>query len=324
MRRREFMGLIGCAAAMWPLPILAQQGGKTRRIGYVATSLSQRRLACFKHGLRDLGWIEGQDIVIEHRWTEGRSERLTEIAAELTSLPLDLMVTTGTPVAQHMRRAIRGVPLVFMMVSDPVASGVVTNLARPEANVTGVSNLLPATTNKLPELLKEMVPRLSRIAFLYDPSNHGKVLELEVIKAAGAALGMIVEPRELRAVAAIDATFEVLARDRPEALIIPVDAVTIAGLKRIVEFAAKNNFPVIYQTREFVEAGGLMSYGLNECQHHRRGAYYVDKILRGANAAELPVEQPTTFELVINLKAAKALGLTVPPTLLARADEVIE
>jgi len=275
-------------------------------------------------GLRQFGWIEGQTISVEQRWTVGSSEPLPVLAERLARLKLDLIITAGTPVSQVMQRTTRDVPIVFLMVSDPVASGIVKSLARPGGNVTGFSNFLPATVGKLLELIKTAVPAASHIAFLYDPTNEGKLLELRELQASARVLGVAIEPREQRTSDDIESAFTAMANARPHALIIPSDGVTLGGLRRIVELAAAIHVPAIYQTREFVEAGGLMSYGLNVCQHYRRAAFYVDKILKGAKPVDLPVEQPTTFELLINVKTAKALGLEILPTLLALADEVIE
>jgi putative ABC transport system substrate-binding protein len=233
-------------------------------------------------------------------------------------------VSTSTPAAQVMRHTMQQLPVVFLMVSDPVASGIVKSLARPDGNTTGFSNFLPATTGKLLELIKTAVPAASRVAFIYDSANHGKLLELQELQEVAPALQVTLEPHEMRSDGDVEIVFFEMTQTRPDALIVPSDHRTLNRLQHIVELVARMKLPTIYQTREFVEAGGLMSYGLNVCEHHRRGATYVDKILKGAKPADLPVEQPTTFELVINLKIAKALGITVPPSLLARADEVIE
>jgi putative ABC transport system substrate-binding protein len=327
MKRRDFITLLGGTAAAWPLVARAQRSSTGKRIGYLSSGSAaggQPRYACFMDGLRQFGWIEGQTISVEERWAVGSSEPLPLLAEQLTRLKLDLIAANGTPAAQVMQRTTRDIPVVFLMVSDPVASGIVKSLARPGENVTGFSNFLPATTGKLLELIKTVVPAASRIAFLYDPANEGKLLELRELQASTPVLGVTLEPRELRASDDIESAFTTMARMRPDALIIPSDSVTIGGLRRIVELAAAIRLPAIYQTREFVEAGGLMSYGLNVCQHFRRAASYVDKILKGARPVDLPVEQPTTFELLINVKTAKALGLEIPPTLLAVADEVIE
>ena len=333
MRRRGFVRfLAGVAVAVslaWPVVLGAQQAGTPKRIvwvsgGYV-DSVYDARVACFKEGLVPLGWIEGQTVAFEHKraGTAG-VEALLELAEAAARLKPDLILTLSTPQTQVVKRAIRDIPVVFMSVSDPVASGIVKSLARPEGNVTGVSNFLPATTAKLLEFVKQMVPAAKRVAFLYDSANPGKRIELEILNKAAPGLGMTIEPHELRSVADIDGVFAALAKSPPSALLVPVDRVTTAGMERIVALAAKLRRPAVYQTREFVEAGGLLSYGLDLCQHIRRAATYADKILKGAKPGDLPVELPSTFDLVINLKAAKALGLKVPQSLLVRADRVIE
>lgn len=309
----------------WPLIAGAQESGKVKHIVYFSgtSAANPARFACFKDGLRDRGWIEGKNIAIEQRSSLGRPDLLPALAEEIIRLKPDLVVTTGTPASQAMRRAPREVPMVFLMVSDPVASGIVKSLARPEANVTGISNFLPATTAKLLEFIRTVVPKASRVAFLYDPANAGKVLELQQLRASAPALGMVIEPHELRGADDIESAFTAMTKAPPDALIIPTDNVTLDGMRRAVALAAKIRRPAIYQSREYVDGGGLMSYGLNVCQHFRHAAIHVDKVLKGANPADLPVELPTTFELIINQKTAKALGITIPQSLLARADELI-
>jgi len=304
-----------------------QQPAKVVRIGYLSGSSPatfKHHVAGFRDGLRDLGWIEGQNLIIEYRWAEGSTERLPALAAELVRLKVDLIVASSTPGAQAAKHATREIPIVFAMVSDPVASGLVASLAHPGGNVTGWSNILPEMSGKLLELLKEAMPGASRIAVLYDPANPGKALELKELRAAARVLGVTLQSLEVPSPKELEAAFSAMTRRRPDALITFVDAVTLPHRQRIVEFAAKSRLPAIYQVREFVEAGGLMSYGLSVERQMRRAAYFVDKLLRGAKPADLPVEQPTKFELVINLKTAKALGLTIPQSILIRADEVIQ
>ena len=331
MRRGLLRILIGAAIGAClaqPAALLAQPSGTVKRIVWVGGPSDpgfRARFGCFSEGLAALGWIEGRTVAIEHkRAATGRVEALLEMAEEVARLKPDLIVASGTPQVQVVKRAIRDIPVVFMMVSDPVASGIVKSLARPEGNVSGLSNFLPATTAKLLEFVKEMVPAAKRVAFLHDPTNPGKRIELEILNKAAPGLGMAIEPHELRTVADIDGAYASLAKSPPSALIVPTDRVTLAGMERIVAFAAKLRRPAVYQTREYVEAGGLMSYGLDVCQHFRRAATYVDKILKGAKPADLPVELPSTFDFVINLKTARALGLKLPPSLLVRADRVIE
>lgn len=328
-RVRALLGTVAALATLIALPVAAQapQPGAAKRIvwmGNPAGPGAQRR-ACFAKALASLGWIEGRSIAIDNKPARGaRAEDLLEAAEEAARLQPALVVAPSTPVAQVVKRAIRDIPVVFVMVSDPVASGIVRSLARPEGNVTGVSNFLPATTAKLLEFAKDLAPAAKRVAFLHDPDNPGKRLELEVLRKAAPARGMVIEPLELRLGADADAAFAPLMKSPPDALVVPTDGVTTAWTQRIVALAAKLRRPAIYQTRDFVEAGGLLSYGLDACAHYGRAAFYVDKVLKGAKPADLPVELPSTFELVINLKTARALGVQIPPSVLARAARVIE
>ena len=331
MKRRDLIALCAGAAAAfafaWPLNMHAQQPGTAKRMGYLSSTSAVGAgswFSCFKEGLGKLGWIEGKTITFENRALQGGPDLLPGLAAELIRLKPDLILAAGTPAAQVMQRATRDIPVVFVMVTDPVASGIIKSLARPEANVTGVSNYLRATTAKLLEFIRAVAPEATRVAFIYDPANAGKVLELGELRAAGRALGVAIEPVEIRVSADIEVAFATMAKAPPGALIVPADGVTNSGRERIVALAAKMRRPAIYQTREFVDAGGLMSYGLNTCEHFRGVAGHVDKILKGAKPGDLPVELPTTFELIINLKTAKALGVKIPQVLLLRADRVIE
>jgi putative ABC transport system substrate-binding protein len=274
--------------------------------------------------MRELGHIQGRNFVVEYRWAEGNSERLNGFATGLISQKVDLIVTRGTQAALAAKLATREIPIVFSMVSDPVATGIVTNLAHPGGNMTGWSNMLPETSGKLLELLKEAAPKVSRVAVLFDPANPGKLLEIREMKKAAGQLGLTLQSLEVRTTKDVEAAFSEMTKQRPDALIALSDTVTNTHRQRIVEFAAKSRLPAIYQVREFVDAGGFMSYGLNIVRQHGRTAEFVDKILKGAKPADLPVEQPTTFELVINAKTAKALGITIPQSILLRADRVIE
>jgi putative ABC transport system substrate-binding protein len=306
--------------------VRAQPSRKIFKIGFLSSYSEQAGkdlVGCFQKGLKELGWIEGRNISIEYRWAQGRAERYPVLAAELAGLGLDLIASNSTPAAQALQRAVRDIPVVFMSVSDPVASGIVKTLARPEANMTGVSNFLPATSAKLLELLKFVAPNTSRVTVLRDPDNAGKWLEAQELQAGGPVLNLAVEIVDVRNVEEIESAFAAI-RDGPTALVTLVDGVTISNHKRIVELAARHRLPAIYQIRAFVDAGGLMSYGLNFCQHFRRGAMYVDRILKGAKPADLPVELPTTFELIINRRAANSIGLAISESFLLRADEVIE
>jgi putative ABC transport system substrate-binding protein len=326
MDRRTFLAATGAVLLAAPLAAEAQQAGKPFRIGYIGSSsgTSQHLVAAFREGLRDRGWVEGQNVIIEYRWAGGMAERYPTLLAELVGLKVDLIVTTTTTGALAAKRATTEIPIVFTMVSDPVASGLVASLARPGGNATGWSNILSETSGKLLELLREAVPGVSRIAILANLTNPGKALELKALSDQAQTLGVTLQSVEVPSPTTLDAAFSANEQTHPEALITLVDAVTLSQRQRIVEFAAKHRVPAIYQVREFTDAGGLMSYGLNMPGMFRHTAIYVDRILKGAKPADLPVEQPTMFELVINLKTAKALGLTIPPSLRVRADEVIE
>jgi putative ABC transport system substrate-binding protein len=325
MRRRDFIAFAGCAAA-WPFSAYAQAPGKIPRLASLSGGSpagTKERDACFASELRKLGWIDGQNIAIERRWASGNIARLPALASELLAQKPDLVMTSGTPSAEAMQKAAHDVPIVFNMVSDPVASGLVTNLARPDANITGVSNFFPAMIGKLLELIKT-VSGATRFAVLCDLRNPGKQVDIRGLQENAHVLGVELEPMSVRNAADVDAAFASMAQKQPGALIVLVDSVTLSNMQRIVEQTAKLRIPAMYQERAFVELGGLMSYALNYCAHMARAAAYVDKILKGEKPSNLPVEQPSSFELVINLKTAKALGLTVPPTVIAVADQVIE
>jgi ABC-type uncharacterized transport system substrate-binding protein len=326
MRRREVISLLGGAVA-WPFAAQAEPTGRAIRIGYLSSYSAEggrELLACFKDGLRQLGWIEGKNLHFDYRWADGVAARLPALAGELVQLNPDLILSASTPGAQAMKKATSQIPVVFVGVSDPVASGIVASLSRPGGNLTGVSNFLPATAGKLLELLKTVVPSATRFAVLRDPNNAGKQLELGELKEAARELGVTIEAIDARALDDVELAFSRITEMRPDALITLLDGVTLSRRDQIAEWAARQQLPSIFQIRDFVVAGGLMSYGLNYCQHYRRPAAYVDKILRGARPADLPVELPTTFELVISLKTAKAINLIIPETFLLRADEVVE
>jgi putative ABC transport system substrate-binding protein len=324
-KRRDFITLLGGAAA-WPLAAHAQPVGKLRTIGYLGASTraaESQRLAAFEQRLRELGWTDGGTIAIEHRWAEGRSDRAPEIAAELVRRKVDIIVTGGTPQTLAAKRATSVIPIVFAAVGDPVGAGVVESLARPGGNATGLSLQVTDTVGKRLELLREIVPGLRRVAIMGNSDNLSAALEMREAERAARALGLEAVPSEIRRRAEIAPAFDAL-KDRAEALYISTDPLTGANRVRIVILAVGMRLPTIFSAWENVEAGGLMSYGSNFPDLYRRAAELVDKILRGAKPAELPVEQATKFDLVINLTTAKALGLNVPATLLARADEVIE
>ncbi len=329
MRRREFLMLLGGAAA-WPLAADAQQAGKVYRVGYLSTnfpSVETFRVDGFRQALRDLGYVEGKNIVIEYRFAEGRHDRLPDLAAELVRLEIDVMVTGGTPGTRAARQATRTIPLVMTLVGDPVAAGLVDSLARPGGNITGLTQISPQLSGKRLELLKEAFPEISRAAVFVDKELAAQRMTqpLQETQVAASALGITLQLLEVEgANPDLDGAFGRATSGRADALIVLPGPVLERHMKRVVDLAAMTRLPAMYPTKEFVEAGGLMSYGPDFVDLFRRAATYVDKILKGTKPADLPVEQPTRFELVINLGAAKSLGLTIPASLLARADEVIE
>ena len=332
-KRREFITLLGGAAAAWPLAARAQQPtSKVFRVGFMVTgslrSPEQRSMTdAFRQGLRERGYLEGQNIVIEYRAAEGKIERFTELAAELVDLHPDLIVASNTPAARAARQATTTIPIVVAVMGDPVSDGLVASLARPAGNVTGMTFLGPELANKRLELLKQALPAMSRVAALWHPGAYGKSTMTEMMgkmEAAAATLLVRLQPVEVRGPAEFDGAFLAMARERADALIVLPSPMLFSERRQIVDLATQNRLPSIAMAREFVELGGLMSYGASLPDLFRRAGGYVDKILKGARPADLPVQQPTEFELVINLKTAKTLGLEVPPTLLARADEVIE
>jgi putative tryptophan/tyrosine transport system substrate-binding protein len=274
--------------------------------------------------LRELGWVEGENVVFERRYAENRLERLPELAADLVRLKVDVIVATGTLAPLAAKRATSTIPIVMTGAGDPLGTGLVDSLARPGGNVTGMSLMAPELGGKRLELLKELLPRLARVAVLWNAANPYSALVFKQVQAAGTTLGIEVQSLEVRQPDDFDRAFETVRRQHPDALMTVDDPLTINHRKRIADFAVGQLLPTLQGFREFVTAGALMSYGANVVDLARRAAGYVDKILKGAKPADLPVQQPTKFELVINLKTAKAIGITIPPSLLARADEVIE
>ena len=329
MRRRDFMTLVvGASAGAWPSAADAQQAAKIARLGYLASNLgNQGPLEAFRQGLRDLGYVEGRNLVIEYRDAQGKLEPLPALAAELVALKVDVIVASSTAAALAAKQTTSVVPIVFATVPDPVASGLVASLARPGGNVTGLSNLNADLVGKGLEYLTQAVPGARRVAVLSQPGAFGERTEREMLKAAevaAAALGIQLQFVEARGPTDIDKAFSEITGARAEAVTVLVSGMLLGERSRLVDLAAKNRLPVVYTFRELADAGGLMSYGTSLADLFRRAASYVDKILKGTKPADLPVEQPIKLELVINLKAAQALGLTVPPTLVARADQVIE
>jgi putative ABC transport system substrate-binding protein len=310
-----------------PLTADAQQAAKVPRIGFLGNStaaLEANLVGPFREGLRDLGYVEGQNILIEYRWAEGQYERFPALIAELIALKVDVIVTAGTPAALAVKKATTSIPLVMAAVGDPIGVGLVASLARPGGNVTGLSAIAPELEGKRLELLREVVPKLSHIAVLWNPDNPFHAGSLKETRAAAQVLGIKVQLLGVRTAEDFPAAFAAILKERPGALLVLADRIFLHNRARIVDFEAKRRLPGVYPYRELVEAGGLMSFGPSYAGMHRRAAYYVDKILKGAKPADLPVEQPTKFELLINLKAAKTLGLTIPPSVLQRADQIIQ
>ena len=326
LKRRTFITLLGGAAAGWPLSALAQQPAKLPTIGFLGASTPAAIgpwVAAFVQRLRELGWIENRTVAIEYRWAEGRSERYGEIAAEFVRLKVDVIVTHSAEPVLAANQATSVIPIVFGAAGDPVGSGLVASLGRPGGNVTGLSVQFTDLAGKRLELLREVVPGLRRLAIMLDIGNSGAVLEMGEVQTAARTLGVERLTLEIRRAEDIAPAFETL-KGRAEALYVCSDPFVFTNRIRINTLALAARLPTMHGLREYVEAGGLMSYGANFSDLFRRVADYVDKILRGTKPADLPVEQPTKFDLVVNLITAQALGLTMPPSLLARADEVIE
>jgi putative ABC transport system substrate-binding protein len=323
VRRRDFITLLGGAMA-WPMAAGAQQAGKLPTIGFLGADASAFSpwTAAFVAHLRELGWIENRNIAIEYRWSEGRTERYAEIAAEFVRLKVDVIVTVGSAVPTVVQ-VTTAIPIVFAVAIDPVGNGLVASLAKPGGNVTGLSLQAAHLAGKRLELLREVVPQLRRLAIIFNVGNAQPVLEMRETEAAARTLGIEVVPLEIRRVADFTPAFQAL-KGNADALYVAIDQLMVANLMRILTLALGARLPTIFSTRDFVRGGGFMSYGPSYTERFGRAADYVDKILRGAKPGDIPVEQPTKFELVVNLITAQALGLEVPPTLLARADEVIE
>ena len=323
IERRKFLATLGGAAA-WPLAARAQQAGKIHKVGYLSPSLPSVYSPLLFDDLRELGWFEGKNVTFEYRFAENRLERLPELAAELVRLNVDVIVAVGTLGPLAAKRATTTIPIVMLSAGDPLGTGLVDSLARPGGNVTGMSLMVPDLGGKRLELLKELLPRLSRVAVLWNAANPYPAIVFKETQAAGRKLGIEVHSLEVRGPDDLDGAFAAARLQHPDALISVEDPLTFTYRKRIADFAVVEQLPSLHGFSEEVKAGALISYGANQPDLIRRAAGYVDKILKGAKPADLPVQQPTTFELVINLKTARALALEVPPTLLARADEVIE
>jgi putative ABC transport system substrate-binding protein len=324
LKRRAFIALLSGAAA-WPLAAQAQQASKLPTIGFLGASpsIESQRVAAFVQRLRELAWIDGRNLTIEYRWAEGRNERYAEAAAELVRLKVDVIVTVATPATLAAKQATTVIPIVFGAASDPIGTGLVQSLARPGGNVTGLSNLISDTGGKKLEFLREIVPGLRRLAILANVGNPAVVLDMSEAQAAARKLGLEVTASEIRQAEDIAPAFDAI-KGNVDALYVCTDPLVNTHRIRVNTLALAARLPTIHGLREYVEAGGLMSYGPNLPDLLRRAADYVDKILRGAKPSDIPVEQPTKFDFVINLTTAKALGLKIPESFLLRADAVIE
>jgi len=329
MQNPKWVGIFAIALtfASGGAAVKAQQSNKIPRIGYlnaVSSSSVSDRIEAFRQGLRELGYVEGKNIVIESRYAEGNLEYLPVLAAELVRLKVDVIVSSGPTPTRFTKKATSTIPIVMAQDSDPIGNGFVASLARPGGNITGLSTLAPELTGKRLELLKEIVPRLSRVAVFGTSTQPGNAQALKEVELATAALGIKLQYLDVMAPKDFESAFRAANKGQADAVLMMVPSGIVNALReKITELAVKSRLPATYQQREYVEAGGLMSYGVSIDDLNRRAATYVDKILKGRKPADLPVEQPTKFELVINLKAAKQIGLTIPPNVLARADKVI-
>jgi putative tryptophan/tyrosine transport system substrate-binding protein len=324
MRRREFVTLLGGAMAAWPFKVGAQQTAKLPRLGFLTAGTDSPGLPALIESLRQSGWIDGKTIVIEYRYAENRNDRLPDLAADLVHLNVNVIVAAGTLAPLAAKHATTTIPIVMTSAGDPLESGLVASLAQPGGNVTGLSLMMSELSGKRLQLLKELMPGLSRVAVIWNSTNPYTTIVFKQTQDAARTLGIEVQSLAVKDPADFEAVFELARQKRADALCTIDDPLTVSQLSQIVNFAAANRLPAIYGLREFAKAGGLMAYGASIPDLYRRAATYVDKILRGAKPGELPVEQPTRFDLTINLKTAKTLGLTVPQTLLVAADEVIE
>lgn len=324
MNKKIIVIILAALVLTFTDPAQAQQPKKVPRIGVLrGGSPPDPFVEAFRQGLRDLGYVEGKNVLIEYRYAEGKPDRLPNLAAELVRIKSDVIVTADTPPIRAAKSATREIPIVMAVVADPVAAGLVASLARPGGNITGLPNLAPELDGKRLELLKETLPIVTRVAWVWDPGNPALTIRLKKMQAASQALGLKLQALEVRNPKELESDLEAAIRERAGALLVP--AVMASSYQRqIVDFAEKKRLPLIHDTKEFVEqAGGVMSYGPDFSDLWRRAAVYVDKILKGTRPADLPVEQPTKFEFVINLKTAKQIGVTIPPNVLARADKVI-
>jgi putative ABC transport system substrate-binding protein len=327
--RRKLIIALGAGALTAPFGSFAQQQGKIWRVGFLAlrsptASIPVASYGAFLQGMRELGYVEGKNLIIERRLAEGKVERLPDLAAELVQLKVDVIVTAGAQPTSAAHKATTTIPIVMGNSIDPVGSGFIVSLARPGGNITGLSNLIGDLSPKHFEMLRSMVPKLSRVAILMNPTNSGHAMILKTVQTAAQKSGVKILPVQARSPQEIESAFSTMTKHNAEAVIVANDAFLNQQRRQIAELAAKNRLASVAAVREYVEAGGLMSYGPNFVESYRRAATYVDKIFKGAKPGDLPVEQPTKFELVINHKTAKALGLTIPQSLLISADKVIE
>ena len=325
--RRAFLTLTTASLLVPARKAAAQTAAKVHRVGFLGNStqsLEANLVGPFREGLRERGYIEGRDLIVEYRWAEGQYERFPALVQELIVLKVDVIVTAGTPAALAVKRATTRIPVVMLAVGDPVGSGLVASLGHPGGNLTGLVAIAPDLEGKRLELLKEIVPRLSAVAFLTNPTNRLHVTSEKQVREAARALHLKVEFFPVRTEAEFDRAFQAIAAWRPGALVMLADRVFLHNRARIVEFTERSRLPAVYAYSELVEAGGLMSFGPSYPGMHRRAAYYVDRILKGTRPADLPMEQPSKFELIVNLKAARSLGLTIPQPVLLRADQVLE
>ena len=325
--RRWLLTRLPLAIVAGPLPAAAQPAAKPARIGFLGNStaaLEANLVEPFRAGLRELGYVEGRNVTIEYRWAEGKYERFPALVAELLALKVNVLVAAGTPAALAVKKATTVVPLVMVAVGDPVATRLVASLARPGGNLTGLVSIAPDLEGKRLELLKEVVPKLSHVAFLLNPANAFHVVSEKQAREAAAALHLTVQFVPVRAEADFDPAFDAILREKPGALVMLADRLFLHHRTRIVDFAARHHLPAIYAYRELVEAGGLMSFGPSYAGMHRRAAYFVDRILKGAKPGELPMEQPTQFELILNTRTARTLRLALPPSVLLRASQIID
>jgi putative ABC transport system substrate-binding protein len=328
INRRTFLAGTGAVLLAAPLAAEAQPAGKIFQIGYLGNStpsVEATLIEAFRQGLRENGYVEGKNVVVHYRWAEGRIETFPALAAELVRLKVDVIVASGTPASLAAQQATKTIPIVVAAVGDAVKVGLVPSLARPGGNVTGLSTLYPDLEGKRLEMLRELVPKARRVSVLMNPANPFTAVAWKETQAAGARLRLTLLPAEVKTVDGFEGVFADIVKTKPDALVVIADRpFLISNRKRIVAFAAQHRLPAMYPFREFVDEGGLIVYAPNFADMFRRAGRYIDRILKGTNPGDMPMEQPTRFELVINGKSAKALGLTIPPSLLQRADEVIE